>query len=90
MAAGMSTRNGQQGGMALIGDVNQVKAAKDNQYAAYTFDYDSCPGFLVPVHIALNKLGARPRQNDNRNSVPNHELQAAIPHRKPLLQPIWT
>jgi hypothetical protein len=66
MVAGMSTKNARQGVMGLIGDVNQVKAAKDNQYATYPFDYYCGFGFLVPAHVTLNKLGGGSRQDDDR------------------------
>jgi hypothetical protein len=39
----MSITNVQSPEMGLIGYVNQVKAAKGNQYPAYTFDYDHSP-----------------------------------------------
>lgn len=66
--------------MALIGNVNQVKTAKDHQEAAYTFDYDSSPGFLVPVHIPLNKLSAGSRRYDNRAMAEtiNYKQQYAV------------
>ena len=52
--------------VSLAGNINRVKAAQDNQYTTYNFDYYRGPGFLVPVHIPLNRFSTSSRQHNNR------------------------
>ena len=47
----------------MTDNVNQVKATKDD-CCTYPFDYDCVPGFLVPAHIPLHKLGRCIGQDD--------------------------
>ena len=48
-----------EGGIFLSSDENQVETAEQDEDAADFFEDDRSFGFLVPVHIALDKLGAR-------------------------------
>ena len=57
-----------EGWIFLSGGENQVEAAEQDEDAADFFKDDSPFGFLVPVHITLDKLGARAGEN-NRSAV---------------------
>ena len=66
--------------MSLSSDENQVKTREKDEDAADFFENDRSFGFLVPVHISLDKFGACAGKNYNR-AVPhaiNHEQDNTI------------